>query len=72
MHFCPWAKAFYGQQRARGKKHQAAVRALAYKWIRILFRCWKTHKPYDPQIYLSALAQRSSPLAAENNFLKNI
>jgi transposase len=65
VHFCPWAKAFYELQRARGKKHQAAVRALAYKWIRILFRCWKTHKPYDPQIYLSALSQRSSPCRRE-------
>lgn len=72
VHFCPWAKAFYQQQRARGKKHHAAVRALAYKWIRILFRCWKTHKPYDPQIYLTALAQRSSPLKAENNSSENI
>jgi hypothetical protein len=54
------------------KKHHAAVRALAYKWIRILFRCWKTHKPYDPQIYLTALAQRSSPLAAVNNSSQNI
>ena len=23
-----------------------AIRALAFKWIRILFRCWKNHKAY--------------------------
>ena len=63
VHFCAWAKAFYDQQRARGKDHHAAVRALAYKWIRILFRCWKTRQPYDPQRYLAALAQHGSPLA---------
>jgi hypothetical protein len=30
------------QQRAKGKSHQAAVRALAYKWIKIMSRCWQT------------------------------
>jgi transposase len=60
--FCDWAAAFYDQQRARGKDHHAAVRALAYKWIRILFCCWKTRQPYDPERYLSSLAQRGSPL----------
>jgi hypothetical protein len=37
-----WAKAFYVAQKAKGKKHQAAVRALAYKWIRIIWKCWQT------------------------------
>jgi transposase len=64
VHFCDWAGAFYDQQRARGQDHHAAVRALAYKWIRILFRCWKTRQPYDPQRYLTALAQHGSPLAS--------
>ena len=31
-----WARAYYMSQRARGKSHQAAVRALAFKWIRII------------------------------------
>jgi transposase len=63
LRFCDWAAAFYEQQRARGKGHHAAVRALAYKWIRILFRCWKTPQPYNPDLYLAALSRRSSPLA---------
>ena len=67
VRFCDWAAAFYEQQRARGKGHHAALRALSYKWIRILFRCWKTRQPYDPQRYLAALAQRASPLAAVKN-----
>ena len=44
--------------------HHAAVRALAFKWIRILFRCWKDRKPYDEQIYLASLRRHGSPLAA--------
>ena len=64
VHWSVWAKAYYDQQRARGKGHHAAIRALAFKWIRILFRCWKTNLPYDEQIYLDALARRGSPLVA--------
>jgi hypothetical protein len=57
-----WARAYYEQQRARGSGHQAAVRALAFKWIRIVFRCWKDRVPYDESRYLAALRQRGSPL----------
>jgi len=39
-----WAKAFYVSQTAKGKSHQAAVRALAYKWIRIIWKCWQTRE----------------------------
>lgn len=57
-----WAKAYYQQQKARGKSHHVIVRALAYKWIRILFRCWKDRTPYDESTYLNALKKRKSPL----------
>ena len=61
--FCTWSKLYYRQRRAVGNGHHAAVRALAYKWIRILFRCWKDHKPYDDTVYTKSLALRGSPLA---------
>jgi transposase len=62
--FCDWARAYYEQQRKRGAGHHAAVRALAFKWIRIAFRCWKDGVPYDDARYLDSLRQRGSPLAA--------
>jgi transposase len=58
----PWAKAFYRQQRMRGKDHQAAVRSLAFKWARIIFQLWKKRMPYREQIYVAALQRRGSPL----------
>jgi transposase len=61
---CPWARAFYHTQRAHGKTHHVAVRALAFKWIRILWRCWQERTPYDDARYARALAHRGSPLAA--------
>lgn len=39
-----------------------AVRALAFKWIRILYRCWQDRIPYDETTYLNALQRRGSPL----------
>lgn len=58
----PWACAYYEQQIEKGNGHHAAVRALAFKWIRILYRCWKDRKPYDEQKYLQALQRHGSPL----------
>lgn len=57
-----WARAYYDQQKSRGKAHNTIIRSLAFKWIRIMFRCWKEQKPYDESKYLEALKERGSPL----------
>lgn len=57
-----WARAFYVQARDKGMGHHQAVRALAYKWIRILYKCWKEHIPYDELHYISMLKKRGSSL----------
>ena len=57
-----WAAAYYHQQREKGKRHHIAVRALAFKWLRILYRCWKARRPYDESTYLLALRKRKAPL----------
>ena len=64
IRYCPWAAACYQTQRDRGKGHHAAVRAVTFKWIRILFACWKTRQPYDPQRYQKALQIRALKFAA--------
>ena len=62
--FCAWAQAFYEMMRARGAGHHAAVRTLAFKWIRVLFVCWKTRTPYNDAQYLASLRRRHSPMLA--------
>src|SRR5262249_25621049 len=57
-----WAKAYYEWSRRTGKSHHAALRALAFKWLRILFRCWKDQVPYDEKKYIISLQKRRSPL----------
>jgi hypothetical protein len=61
---CAWAKAYYRQQQQSGKRHQTILRSLAFKWLRILWRCWHDRVPYDETRYLRSLTQRHSPLAA--------
>ena len=68
---CDWARVFYDGQRAKGKGHHAAVRSLAFKWIRIFFRCWRDRVPYSEERYLKALEKRAptaAPPAVEIGF----
>lgn len=62
-----WARAYYEQQRERGNSHHAAIRALAFKWIRIIHRCWKERVAYDEAQYIQALWARRSPLVRRLN-----
>jgi transposase len=58
-----WAAVYYNQQRTKGAGHHAAVRSLAYKWQRILWRCWQSRTTYDEATYHKALKAAGSPLA---------
>ena len=60
---CAWAKAYYEEQIAKGKSAQMAKRALAFKWIRIIFRLWQSRTGYDDSHYVSRLNMTGSPLA---------
>jgi transposase len=53
-HESPWAATIYTQARARGHDHPHAVRILARAWIRVIYRCWHTHQPYDPNLHGAA------------------
>ena len=64
-----WAGEYYRQQREKGSTYQAAVSALAFIWIRILYRCWQTRTPYDEVTYLRALERRGSPLLAARKLI---
>ena len=59
--YSDWSRAYYQLQRARGKRHHAAVRALAYKWIRIIYHLWRTGKPYDEALYVRRLRDAARP-----------
>ena len=53
-----WAKCCYQELIAKGHGHWAALRVLALKWQRILWRCWQDRTPYDEATYLKSLQRR--------------
>ena len=57
-----WARAYYHSQRAKGKDKHAAIRALAFKWIRIIWKCWHARTPYNEVVYLESLRKKGSSL----------
>lgn len=64
-----WARAYYHRQRARGKQHHAIIRSLAFKWIRILYRCWQNRTPYQEALYSAALPRRAPDKTAPVEFV---
>ena len=57
-----WAGEFVKRRQAAGQGFHAILRALAYKWIRILWKCWHDGVPYDEAKYLQRLREKGSPL----------
>jgi hypothetical protein len=64
IRWSPWARVYYQQQRQRGQQHHAAVRSLAFRWIRIIFHCWHSRQTYSEEFYQQALRKRGSGLAS--------
>jgi len=61
---CQWARnyvTYYTE--VKGKKFHSVIRALAFKWIRILWKCWKDRTPYDDDKYMETLKKRGSIFA---------
>lgn len=56
-----WARCYYERKKRGGKKHHSILRSLAFKWIRILWKCWQDRTPYNEEAYLDALKRRKSP-----------
>jgi transposase len=53
-HASAWAAHVYAQARARGCDHPHAARILARAWLRVIWRAWVDHKPYDPSQHRAA------------------
>ncbi len=61
---CQWAQNYVTYYTRKGKGYHVIIRALAFKWIRILFRSWQTRTPYDERHYMAMLEKRGSPFAS--------
>jgi transposase len=61
--YSQWARNYVDYYVNKGKNFQTVIRALAYKWIRILWKCWKERTPYSEEKYMETLKQRGSIFA---------
>ena len=47
-----WAQAYYEGKRNEGKSHACALRCLARRWLRILWKLLETKETYDESLHL--------------------
>jgi transposase len=52
---CAWAKLLFEEALRQGMSRWAAFRKLAFKWVRILWRCWQQRQAYNEVTYLRSL-----------------
>lgn len=48
---CPWAEIYYQGLRKKGKSHASALRCLGQRWLKIIWKMWQTHTPYNPDFH---------------------
>jgi len=58
-----WAQAYYAQLREKGNRHNAALRALGNKWVKILVAVLKSREPYDEERHIRDLVSARVPWA---------
>ena len=59
--FSTWAASAYEQFRQTMDHHQA-IRKLAFKWQRIVWRMWQERRPYNEEQYLTSLQKHANKL----------
>lgn len=67
IHYSTWAKAYYNHRKnTLGQTYWSVIRSLAFKWIRVLYKCWESGTLYDETAYIETLIKRGSPYAQKS------
>jgi len=61
---CAWAQAYYRSKREQGKTHACALRCLAQRWLKIIWKMWQTRQPYDEAMHTRNQVRRGSWVVA--------
>jgi transposase len=48
---CAWAEIYYRTHRAKDQSHAGALRCLAHRWLKIIYKMWLERTPYDPELH---------------------
>jgi transposase len=57
----PWARAYLEEQLARGRSPVRAYRALANRWLSIIWKLWKIRTPYDERVHVLNRSRQGRP-----------
>ncbi|NOT01463.1 MAG: IS110 family transposase [Phycisphaerales bacterium] len=49
LRVCAWAQVYYEKKRSEGKSYACALRCLAQRWLKILWKMWQTRTRYDAE-----------------------
>jgi len=61
---CMWAGVYYHSKRDQGMTHACALRCLAQRWLKIIWKMWQTRRPYDEAQHTRNQVQHGSWLLA--------
>lgn len=61
---CPWAEAYYRHKREQGMGHAAALRCLAMRWLKVLWKMWADRTTYDGERHLRDQVKHGSWVVA--------
>jgi transposase len=57
---CAWAAAYYQKKKQQGMKHAAALRCLAGRWQKILWKMIQTGTKYDAELHMRNMIRHGS------------
>jgi transposase len=65
-HYCTWAQIYYEKHKKDGQSHACALRCLGQRWLKIIWKMWQTHTPYDEALHLRNQTKHGSWILALN------
>ena len=60
-----WAYAYFCEQQALGRKSARAYRALANRWVSIIWKLWKTGGVYDEAVHVANRAHQGQLMLSQ-------
>ena len=48
---CVWAETYYQFHRQKNQSHASALRRLANRWLKIIYKMWLDRTPYEPELH---------------------
>ncbi len=61
VRYSTWANAYFKYKQKNGESTNSILRKIAFKWMRIIWRCLENNQNYDEQKYIQTLKKNNVP-----------